>query len=78
MGTDIGGDILTDTQKLKRAIETSGYKMMFIARELGITRAALYMKINNASSFKVEEMYKLSKMLDLKEDEKDSIFFNYM
>lgn len=69
---------MTNTALLKKAIELSGLKMEFIARQLGITRAAFSMKVNNSSSFKVEEMYKLSEMLNLDENEKKVIFFNPM
>lgn len=66
---------MTNTIALRQKIDDSGYKIEFLAKELGISRVALSMKINNQSSFKAEEMYKLSDLLDINEIDARSIFF---
>lgn len=66
---------MTNTKLLKEKIEKSGYKIKYIAERLGITRVAMASKINNDSSFKVEEMVKLSQVLNLSDSEREQIFF---
>lgn len=67
---------MTDTVELKKRIEESGLKIEFLASKIGITRAALSMKLNNKSPFKVAEMYKLRELIKLNEIEAKKIFFN--
>lgn len=43
---------MTDTDKIKQLISESGFKMQYVASKLGITRAALSLKLNNKSEFK--------------------------
>lgn len=74
--TKIGGDLMTDTIKLKERINNSGYKVEFLAYKLGISRVSLSMKINNVSAFKVPEMYILCDLLGIDENEAKLIFFN--
>lgn len=67
---------MTDTVLLKQYIEASGYKMEFIAKELGISRAALYQKINNITEFTASEVNKMCDLLRIRKlTEKEKIFF---
>lgn len=63
-------------EKLKEKINTSGYKMKFIARKLDLTYSGLALKLNGSSAFKWNEVEALSKLLNLSLEEKENIFFN--
>ena len=67
---------MTDTKMLRDVIAQSGLKIGFIARVIGISRAALYRKINNESPFNQFEIEKLCSVLPIKTlREKEAIFF---
>lgn len=66
---------MTDTKELRRRIEEKGLKYGFIAKQLGISRYALQMKIDNDSEFRVSEVDTLAAILGLTLLEKDAIFF---
>lgn len=66
---------MTNTDALKKRISDSGYKLEFLSDKLGISRASFYMKINNTTSFKVNEMYQLCDLLGIDENEAKEIFF---
>lgn len=67
---------MTDTEKLKQIIKEKGYKLSFIAAQLGISRCALQMKVENRSDFKGKEIATLSIVLALSASERDEIFFS--
>jgi len=67
---------LTDTVALKDAIKNSGMSVTYIANILGITRGALYKKLDNITEFKASEIVLLKKILNLSDKERDDIFFN--
>ncbi|WP_373802721.1 helix-turn-helix domain-containing protein [Bacteroides heparinolyticus] len=69
-----GGDTITDTIRLKDAINKKGLKLEFIAQQIGITREALSAKINNKSEFKASEITILSDVLSLT-SEQIKLFF---
>ena len=50
-------------------------KVVWIAKELGITRVALFYKINNLSEFKISEVRKLTKILRLSNKMMETIFY---
>lgn len=66
---------MTDTKLLREAIDKSGMSITFISNEIGISRGALYKKINNITEFKASEITKLSKILSLSNKSRDGIFF---
>ena len=67
---------MTDTEKLETRIKASGFKKSYIAKVLGISRAALSQKVSNASEFKGSEINALCKLLGITSlEEKESIFF---
>lgn len=66
---------MTNTELLQEKLNNSGYKMTFVAKELGITYQALLNKLNNKSQFKVDEVKTLGILLHLTGAEVDRIFF---
>ena len=66
---------MTNTSLLMQYIEKSGYKMSFIAKQLGLTAYGFSLKVNNKSEFKASEMTTLSKLLKISAREKEAIFF---
>ena len=65
---------MTNTKLLNDAIERSGLKREWIAKQINITRASLFSKINNENEFKASEVCKLSQILSLTNNERDIIF----
>lgn len=66
---------MTNTELLQEKLNKSGYKMTFVAKELGITYQALLNKLNNKSQFKADEIKPLGILLHLTGAEVDRIFF---
>lgn len=66
---------MTDTNLLKKKITDSGKTITFLSKSLGISRQALYEKINSRTGFYTDEMAKLSDELNLTMEEREQIFF---
>lgn len=66
---------MTDTERLRSAIQRCGLKYKFIANELGLSSYGLQKKIENQSEFKASEIQKLSELLGLSETDRTKIFF---
>lgn len=67
---------MTNTNELKQLIAQSGFKMQFLADQVGISRFALNEKINNKRQFKSEEIKTLCDVLKISSlKERDRIFF---
>lgn len=66
---------MTDTALLRDQINVSGYKMNFIAEQVGITYAGFLKKLNNETEFKATEIQKLCEVLKIGVDLKEKIFF---
>lgn len=66
---------MTNSLLLNYKIKKSGFKVEFIAKEMNLSRAGLYNKINGKSEFYASEIQKLSKLLKLDTDEREDIFF---
>ena len=67
---------MTDTKMLNNYIEDSGIKKGKIAKTLGITRTALWQKMNNKRDFKASEISAICSLLDITSLEvKERIFF---
>ena len=67
---------MTDTKALKGAIKSSGVSLTYLADTLGITRGALYKKLENVTEFKASEIVMLKRVLNLSDKKRDEIFFN--
>ena len=67
---------MTDTRLLNSIIDKSGIKKGKIAEELGITRTALWQKMNNMRDFKASEITTICALLGVTSlDTKERIFF---
>lgn len=66
---------MTDTYRLKSAIQNAGLKYYKVAEKLGLTRYGLKKKIENDSEFKASEIVILTKLLKLTKEDRDKIFF---
>jgi hypothetical protein len=56
-------------------IEKSGYKISFIAKQLGLTAYGFMLKVNNKSEFKASEITILCKLLKISAKDREAIFF---
>lgn len=66
---------MIDTNLLREIIDRSGYKLKYIAEQLGITYYGLLKKINNETEFKASEINILYNLLSMTEAEREAIFF---
>lgn len=66
---------MTNTSLLRKKLDESGYKLRFIAKQLGITYQGFLKKINNETEFKASEIQSLKEILNLTDEERDMIFF---
>ena len=63
---------------LLHVIKDSNLTKSEIAEQLGLTRQGLYNKLNGEKEFKASEIRKLSKILNLKDEDKNRIFLATM
>jgi hypothetical protein len=66
---------MVNTQLLDSKINSSGFKVGYIVDSLGLSRNGFDKKRKGKIQFKKPEIYVLSDLLHLTEDEKQSIFF---
>ena len=66
---------MTDTVKLKKAIEVSGLKKSHIAKQLGISRVSLCNALQGKTEVRESQMQKLASLLSLTDEKKLAIFF---
>lgn len=66
---------MTNTELLKAKIEKSGYKLKYIAEQIGITYYGFLKKVNNKTEFKASEIQTLCELLEITGEEKEKIFF---
>lgn len=66
---------MTNTTLLRRKIDKSGYKLIFIAEKCGLTYPGLLKKIRNETEFKASEIQTLKELLNLTTEEVNAIFF---
>lgn len=66
---------MIDLEKLRNLIDDSGLKMNFIASELNLSRESLYYKLEGKTEFKVSEVQKLTRVLNMSNDMRNIIFF---
>lgn len=67
---------MTDSDSLKREIQSSGLKMKYLAEQIGITLNTFSRKVNGKAEFNGSEIVKLSGLLGFTAEQRDSIFFN--
>lgn len=66
---------MTNTTLLRRKIDESGYKLIFIAEKCGLTYQGFMKKVNNETEFKASEIQTLKELLNLTTEEVNAIFF---
>lgn len=66
---------MVNSEKLKEKIDETGVSISHLARKSGMTRESFYNKMNNETEFKVSEMLKISKALNISFEEREEIFF---
>lgn len=66
---------MTNTDLLREKIDQSGYKLRFIAKNIGLTYQGFLNKINNRNEFRANEIQALYDLLDMTEEERVAIFF---
>lgn len=64
-----------DREKYKAAVDRTGLKGTFIAKEIGMAYAVYSQKCCGKKYWKVDEAMKVSKLLRLRNAERDAIFF---
>lgn len=60
--------------KLREYILSHGINQQWVARELGISYQALYVKLNGKGNFSLKQALKIKELLRLTEQEFDEIF----
>lgn len=66
---------MTNENLLREKINACGYKLVYVAKQLGISYQALLKKITNETEFKTSEVMILKDLLHLTDDEVMVIFF---
>ena len=66
---------MTNTELLRKKIDESGYKLLFIAEKCGLSYQGLMNKVNGKSEFTAPEIGKLRTLLKLCPDDVERIFF---
>lgn len=64
-----------NTQKLKGVIAETGITMTALSGRIGISREALYNKVERKTEFTASEIRKISEILHLSTNSRDDIFF---
>lgn len=65
---------MTDTEKLRKVIDKSGYKLEYVANYIGMTRFGLYKKLQDGSEFKPSQILKLCELLHIEDCQRSEIF----
>ncbi len=66
---------MTNGSLLKEYAKDKNITLNELANAIGLTRQGLSKKITNRSEFKVSEVMRLSEILGLTEEQKQSVFF---
>ena len=65
---------MNERTRLETAIQDRGLKVSFLAKQLGLCRSALYLKLQGKRKFRKLEIEKLVEILHLTAEEKAEIF----
>lgn len=60
---------------LREKIDTCGFKLVYVAKQVGVSYQAFLKKLNNETEFKTSEVMILKELLHLTDDEVMEIFF---
>lgn len=64
------------SQMLKAKVDGSGYKIRFIAEQIGLTYQGFVNKINDIAKFRANEIAILCDLLKVTDEERNAIFFD--
>ena len=67
---------MADIKRLNDIIQSKGLKLEFLAKQIGISVGSMSNKMNGKTDFKLPEVQKLRKMLNLSLKETEEIFFS--
>ncbi|MEA5135395.1 hypothetical protein SDC9_166277 [bioreactor metagenome] len=67
---------MNGSKLLKTKVDGSGYKIRFIAEQLGLTYQGFVNKINDIAKFRANEIAILCDLLKISDDERNAIFFD--
>lgn len=67
---------MTNCTILNEKLQKSGFKKGHLANKIGISRQALHKKLNGETEFKIEEVTRICKLLDISASDREAIFFN--
>lgn len=67
---------MTNTVLLKQKIDRSGYKVIYLAEQVGLTPQGFYKKLKDGSDWTFTQVMILKELLHLTKEEVNSIFFN--
>lgn len=67
--------IKIDNLLLKDTIQEKGYKLKYIAEQMGLSSYGLGLKLSGVQEFKVSEINKIIVLLSLSKNEIENIFF---
>lgn len=67
---------MTNTVLLKQKIDRSGYKVVYLAEQVGLTPQGFYKKLKDGSDWTFTQVMILKELLHLTKEEVNSIFFN--
>lgn len=65
---------MTDIERLKKCIKSTGMTVTAVAEKSGIVRETLYNRMQTGD-FKLSEICALTKVLTLSKEQRDEIFF---
>ena len=72
----IGGDRMTNADKLKAILKEKGMSIEEVSKLIGIDKSTFYRKLaSDGATFTIGEVDKMSKALSLTVDEINAIFF---
>ena len=66
---------MTNSQRLRKIIDESGYKIGHVASEVGLSYQGLVNKINDIPKFRAHEIAKICKLLKIDGATREKIFF---
>lgn len=67
---------MTDKELLRKKLDASGYKIIFLAERVGLTPQGFYKKLKDGSDWTFSQVMILQELLHLTKEEIDAIFFN--
>ena len=69
-------EVRMNYEKLTAAVQRSGLKQSFIAKEIGVSDAVMHNRLTGASQFRLNEVSAICRVLKLSKKDRESIFFD--